>query len=901
MAVAASRALKLSNMTRDPGLGGSIDSSRDLFRLKEGEDKRYPELSPDAAPQKNRVVEQAIVEPSNSNVFEGLGSIPATPQKSAFDGLDYMPVPPQKSAFEGLDYVPAEPSPTPAAPKTMAEADKVLNPELEMAGGTPQESHSQLHETARVASVLAKHGISGVIGGAPDMVATLAYDVPAVVSNHFLGTNAEMAPKVSHAINEGIDKLTGGATKTLPQDRVAAAAFEGAGSMLGGGLAGKGVKWAAEKVIKSNPTKWVERAAKLFKGAGNVLGSTEPALVAAGAAGAGATEYLMNDKRDNWGAAMSGGLGTAVATAALGRSVVPIVAKGGADILGAFAGTLSPKMLQKNSERRLKNILKQDSQGASIRNEVLGDMAKGDAPYVSKETLEEFKTLSKDGQKELARNHTKDYVKFLMEMEERQGIELTAGEITASPKLRKTEDSFANNINIDDMGNFLTTRKVKLFQKAKELTDSIPGSGSAHDFGVKVDAAMKNNLDRLKKIRADEWAKDFGAVADKKIIPASNLIQTLKEFSAREASNEGYKVSARLANEKLNLLKKSYPEQQLATQYGVKVDAPLMSPKQINDWLVGFNEDLRRIPSHKRFSAQEVGKIKAALDADLDIAAQAGNADAALIRKAREGFRENSKIINDIENSYLHKKLENLDTPERITKAFQSMEPSEIRNTLSFLEGAPEKEAFLKDIQKYYLEKATSAATTESSFSVAKFLKELPKKEILDDVFKDASMYRDLKETMRLMRRIKNYGAAEGGSQTAQRLAIKEEIESGALSHAFDVLATGDWKGAAVSAVKNTGRKALNKIQGSSRENFIQTLVSKEKRDALIESLLKIEKSFGSESKKASFFKKADLDPHPFRRAMAPFLPNTVKRKLEGNEEEKGGRKNHEKNYDPLL
>jgi len=153
-------------MTRDPGLGGSIDSSRDLFRLKEGEDKRYPELSPDAAHQNNRVVEQATVEPSNllstpTNEPSNLLSTPTNEPSNSniFDGIGMLSTSAKNEGsniFDGIGLMAVQ-NTTPTAPKTMVEADRVLNPELEMAGGTPQESHSQLHEKARVAGVLANH------------------------------------------------------------------------------------------------------------------------------------------------------------------------------------------------------------------------------------------------------------------------------------------------------------------------------------------------------------------------------------------------------------------------------------------------------------------------------------------------------------------------------------------------------------------------------------------------------------------------------------------------------------------------------------------------------------------------------------------------------------------------
>lgn len=860
----ASRASTFSSMMRDPRFRGSVDWAGYLERLKE---YQAPPLTPDPKVDPRAILKQAIVEPSNSNIFEGLGGIPANSGESVFEGLNGIPASSQiPSVFEGFNTVPVGG----AAPTTELEAQQALDPALQMAGGTPQESHSQFLEKARLGGVLAKHGVAGLVGSAPDLVTTVGWDLPALTSNYLFDTNLGTSPKVSPVINDGIDKLTGGATKTLPQDRVAAAGIEGGVSMLGGGLAGKGMKIAAEKVLKSNPSKWVERAANVTKRISKWLGSTDPVLVAAGAAGGATTEGLMNSNRDNTLSSLFGGMGAALGTVALGKSIAPTFArtlKGGA---GMFSGTLSPALLQKNSERRLFDILKNEKQGAGIRGEVLTDMINGDAPYVSKEVLNEFKTLTPAAQQDLAAKHTKDYVKFLMEMEDRQGIELTAGELTASPKLKAYEDVSANNANVSDMQDFLTVRKARLLQKAKELTDSLPGSGSVYDFGIKVDTAMKNNLERLKKIRLDEWNKEFGTVVDEKIVPVPNLVEILRDFSTREASNEGLRVSANLAKQSLDLLKKSYPEQQFATQYGVKVDAPLMSPKQINNWLVGFNEDLRRIPSHKRFSSQEVGKIKAALDADLDLAAQSGNADAASIRKAREAYQKNSQIINEVENSYMQKKLENLNTPERITKAFQSMEPSEIRNTISFLEGTPEKDAFLKDVQKYYLQKAISAADTDGGFSVAKFLKELPKKEVLDDVFKDASMYGDLREIMKLMGRIKNHGAQKGGPQTAQRLAIKGELDE-KLPDGFELLLKGDWKGALTRGAAQVVRGIKDTHMPNYQRGFQQVLISKERRDALIKRLSTVKNELDAETR-APLFAKRELTQSPYKKAIGPLF-----------------------------
>ena len=655
-------------------------------------------------------------------------------------------------------------------PITQADRDMALNPELSFAKSSPQESHDMWKERGRGSAVAAKHAIAAAVG-APVDIPTSMYDLAALGVNAAAGTNLPYAPKLGHAIEKGIDSATNQYTQTLPKDKVLAGAIEGGVGMLSGGFARKGIQ-----AIEQAP-KWIKRFS-------NLMGSTSSAMVAAGTAG-GAAGAATSQALEN-----AQGQGTKI--------IAPLVASIGAGVLthgaaSAFArkaltqtahslGSLvaSPEVVaEKTAKSIVKNILKDGKQGGSIKREIRSDILSGDAPYLKPDVVAGFSKLSKTEQQKVLQDGMKDYVKFLVEVEQKQGVPLTAGELTSSPALLTTEDAYANNPLFSTMSDFLLDRKVKLYEGAKKVANSITEQNvSDLSMGTKISEEIKNVKKKLYNIRKTEYEKDLGELGNAKIIPVDPYIKALKKIAKRKPLNELEAASSGYAKKDARRASAVFSKKKIVTESGEAINIPdqKLSPLQINRIINGLNKRLK--DGSEAYTKMEQGEIKASLYESLNAAEMAGTKEATILKQAKENYRKNSQLLNEIDESYIGNKLEMLGTPERIAKAFERSEPSELRQTIRFLEQSPEKEQIVKEIQKFYLEGAIEKATADgvaTSFSTAKFLKNLPKKEVFDIVFQESTALDDIKQIIRLAKKASEGAVPGSNSRTQMRQMINRE------------------------------------------------------------------------------------------------------------------------------
>jgi hypothetical protein len=225
---------------------------------------------------------------------------------SIFKGLDVKPLKPDTppSVFDGLDVTPVDPQ--------------------------PAQPEQQEGTWGQLASRIAKDAASGAIGGLADTAAAV-YNIPAMLTNaanrlskddtfeidpvsggviqRTPGERPELPliPSATDAMDEGIDRITGGYTKTPEQEkwfqegiRFAAAVASGGGL---GTLAGKAGRKGLESGLK-------------------VMGTTKPAAIA----GAGASGALLQ-KASEWEVsapvAFGGSIGAGLATEAALKALNP--------------------------------------------------------------------------------------------------------------------------------------------------------------------------------------------------------------------------------------------------------------------------------------------------------------------------------------------------------------------------------------------------------------------------------------------------------------------------------------------------------------------------------------------------------------------------------------------------
>jgi len=173
-------------------------------------------------------------------------------------------------------------------------------------------------------------------------------------------------------------------------------------------------------------------------------------------------------------------------------------------------------------------------------------------------------------------------------------------------------------------------------------------------------------------------------------------------------------------------------------------------------------------------------------DLDAEIASPKGNPErAAQLAAARDNYKNFTNQISDIEKTTLGKIIgeaernstgELVVSPERVADRFSAMEPTELRNTLRFLDKNHPDVAQMA--RRYTLEKALRKATegrglrgegTTKDFAKAEFVKNLPDQEKLNALFGDNMAAGDIKDVAAAMNRLIDYGSQRSGSQTAQR------------------------------------------------------------------------------------------------------------------------------------
>ena len=147
---------------------------------------------------------------------------------------------------------------------------------------------------------------------------------------------------------------------------------------------------------------------------------------------------------------------------------------------------------------------------------------------------------------------------------------------------------------------------------------------------------------------------------------------------------------------------------------------------------------------------------------------------ATLVKNARASYAEDSKIIDELNDSVLFNKIneETLKVPEKVTKALDTMPKSQLKLTFDALRRSVNHEEIIPQIQRYYVEQAIKASTKNGSdsFNPKTFLEKLPKKEEFDVIFEGTNAYKEIKDISILLKRITKFEPVRGNSKTAQRL-----------------------------------------------------------------------------------------------------------------------------------
>lgn len=634
----------------------------------------------------------------------------------------------------------------------------------------PNDEYTGQNPTA----AFAKNSLAGFVGGLPDI---------GVTAHNLVASEDNQWPYVTDMVSNAIDKATGGYTKDTGAINKNAARF--LFSLFGGGAIGKGIQAAGAAAKGAGAAsqaigKGVEKTGSFIK---NYLGVTSPSTknVAAGLAGGAAVGASENAQLPAY-------------------AEIPAVI--GAYILGGKAGDKTANMIKGHLKPLYEKIpgleqyiLKQNYEdiASTINPEAISDLLKSsiidkEIGFLTEKTISELpqelqvkikenpSLLNEQEVNTVVEKGMNDFTSYFQNLEKEYGIPLTTGEFTGASKVVAKEDALANKANIEQFDVATKDRKLKIVQRLEKIkTDLSKESPSAERLGERITKEVEGVYKEAENLRTQNWNNNFEGVGDKNIIPIPNYIEKLKEFAQLRPDTVGNEVAIKSATKKL--------------KDGLELEKTI-SPKRINNILVGLNEELSRFP-HKSFSSIQMNELKGALEADLEQAVKETlTADqAAMVQRARTQYAADSKILDEIDESVLFSKVnkETLQVPEKVAKALDSMPSSQLKLTFNALSRSPNYQEVIPQIQRYYIEQAANAATKggADTFNPRVFLEKLPKKDEFDIIFGGSDAYKEVKDISIMLKRIAKFQPTRGNSKTAQRLEDESFDKAGkALSNA---------------------------------------------------------------------------------------------------------------------
>ncbi len=686
---------------------------------------------------------------------------------------------------------------------------------IEDAVATPENSQvPNKHEYSgeNPTAAFAKNVGASVVGGLPDVgigIANMTSASGKPVHDPMTGEEfqaMEQIPYVTDIIADSIDKATSGYTKDTGAISKHAARF--LGSLFGSGAAGKSIQalGASGKLGKAS-----EATEKTGSFIANHLGITNPSVgnVSGALAGGGVVGFAEENNLPVY-------------------LQLPLIL--GAFILGNKGGNKATSVFKDSESLKplfdripgLQNVINKghyEDLAKNINPEAIQDLLK--TSLVEKET--EFltqKTLSELPQE--IRSKIENNSALLTEPEidlvvekgmkdftsqidriEKEYFPLTTAEYTGSPKLIAKEDSLANKPNVDSFDISLKDRKTKISKRIEKIKNDLSTKNSTKEqIGDNVAKEVKGIYGDAISLRTNNWVKRFGLASDNNILSVSGYINKLEEFSKLYPDNEGFRVAIKAAKNRLNAgLKtennKLILDHDLMLKNVKTTENSLISPKRFNNILVGLTEDLNKF-ADRTFSKKQVTELKSILESDLtkSIENSPTKEQASMIREARKGFAEDSKIIDELDESILFNKIgkDSLTVPEKITQSLDNMPSSQLKLTFNALKRSENYGKIIPEIQRYYIENAFQAATKGGvdNFNPRIFMDKLPKKPEFEVIFEGTKAYQEIKDMSVLFKRMQKFQSSRSNSKTAQRAqADRGDLEE--VAEAATSAAKGDW------------------------------------------------------------------------------------------------------------
>lgn len=393
------------------------------------------------------------------------------------------------------------------------------------------------------------------------------------------------------------------------------------------------------------------------------------------------------------------------------------------------------------------------------------------------------------------------------ELGKRIGVNFSAAEQTGNTMARGVEDTLANSPRWS--GKFAEANEQKtdaVVKKFKETLSSVsPQETNVAQLGERLTKAYKESIDSLVATRRAQSDVDFEsarqATGGAPVIVPNNYIKVLNDFVKEGASPTATKeqiVTGKQAAKRLQALteKPAQPsgildstgkpiQQSTAPQY------KKITVTDLQNGLNGYGEAAKspgsitgglKTASDRRFAKA----AKNAFEDDLNVAADSATGEgAAALKMARDNYRKVSGKIGDIQQTAIGKIVggaqrnsegELIIFPEKISDRFLSMEPSEIKATLKFLDQEHPDVAMMA--RRHTLESAykqasegagQSSAGGIKNFDMKKFVEGLPNDAKLEAIMGSHKAVGEVKDVAEALNRLRWYGGRKVGSQTFGR------------------------------------------------------------------------------------------------------------------------------------
>lgn len=536
-------------------------------------------------------------------------------------------------------------------------------------------------------------------------------------------------------------------------------------------MAARGIEAATPALARAFP-----KAAQVIEG-GNFLPGVAKAAKGAGAGAVGGGTYAAGTGRSiPEGAAIGAGMGAA--PAAIGGVVQAV--KHPLDTAGKVV-----ESALKTSGAIIKPVVKPMVRG----------VMESDNPLIGG-------GLKKDLESEEA--------KKARELGKRVGVNFSAAEQTGNTMARGVEDTLANSPKWS--GKFAEANEAKsdaVVKKFKETLDAIsPQETDVAGLGDRLTKAYKTTIDSLTASRRAQAAIDFGnareATGGAPVSVPQNYINVLNKYIKEGASptaTEEQIAIAKKARESLSKLTEAQPKPSaIVDSSGQPFERESVqkykkiSADDFQNGLQGFGDSAKsngtingglKTAADRRFDKEALH----AFEADLDVAADSGSGEgAAALKTARDNYRSMSEKIGDIQQTALGKIVGGAKRnsegkliifPEKMSERFLSMDPTEIKATLKFLDQEHPDVAMMA--RRHTLESAykkasegvgQSGAGSIKDFDMKKFTDGLPDDAKLEAIMGNHKAVSEVKDVAEALNRLRLYGGRKGGSQTFSRTEI---------------------------------------------------------------------------------------------------------------------------------